>query len=90
MTALDMCQYRALATGIMAAMSDAPESWSIEQFSMANPKGEGQGSIPALLRRVAETIERLGAVEIQDLVFHAERNENAEEWPTMTVYFNPA
>jgi hypothetical protein len=66
-----------------------PESWTVRHFSQANPKGAGQGDAPALLRRVAETIEQLGDVDVQDIAFHNEVNEDGD-WYSMTVYFHPA
>lgn len=63
--------------------------WTIRHFSQSNPKGGDQGSVPALLRRVAETIEDLGPVAIQDVVFHSELDDEGESWPTVTVYFSP-
>jgi hypothetical protein len=41
-----------------------------EHFSQANPAGPGQDDIPSLLRRVAESVEAIGPVEVQDLILH--------------------
>lgn len=71
-------------------MSESRERWTIEHLSQANPAGEGQESVPNLLRRVAETLDALGEVEVQDLVLHAETNDDGEPWPTVTVYFSRA
>lgn len=65
----------------------ATESWSVRHFSQANPEGDGQDDVPALLRRVADSIERLGPVEVQDVVFHNEVTADGD-WPAMTVYFH--
>ena len=62
-------------------------SWTAEHFSQANPAGPGQDDIPSLLRRVAETVEALGPVEVQDLVLHTEVTENGP-WHSLTVYFH--
>lgn len=64
------------------------QRWTVEHFSQANPVGQDQGSAPALLRRVADTIDALGPVKVQDVVFHAELAEDGRDWPTMTVYYN--
>jgi hypothetical protein len=64
------------------------ESWTVRHFSLANPKGPGQEDVPALLRRLADHLEERGAIDVQDLVFHAERDDEGEDWPTVTVYFN--
>lgn|GEM_PF-1985262 len=65
-----------------------PESWTIQHFSQANPKGENQDDVPALLQRVADTIEELGNVEVQDITFATEHTEWGDDWPNLTVYFH--
>jgi hypothetical protein len=67
-------------------VSEQPETWTAEHFSQATPKGPGQEDVPALLRRVADTLERLGKVEVQDLVLHSEITEDGSDWPSLTVY----
>lgn len=67
-------------------MSEQTKTWTVEHFSQANPMGPGQGDVPALLRRVATSLERLGEVEVQDLVLHSELTEDGSEWPSITVY----
>jgi hypothetical protein len=62
-------------------------SWTIEHFSQANPAGQGQANVPALLRRVADSIEALGEVDVQDLILHTEVTEDGD-WHSMTVYFH--
>ena len=64
-----------------------PESWTIRHFSQSNPMGAGQDDVPALLRQVADTIEELGPVEIQDVTFGTEVNEDGR-WHHLTVYFH--
>ena len=66
------------------------QRWTVEHFSQANPVGQGQDSVPALLRRVADTIEELGSVAVQDVVFHGELDDDRREWPSMTVYYHRA
>ncbi|KQO60022.1 hypothetical protein [Curtobacterium sp. Leaf261] len=61
--------------------------WTISHFSQSNPIGEGQGSVPALLRRLADSIEELGDVDVQDITFASEVTD-AEDDLTMTVYFH--
>jgi hypothetical protein len=62
------------------------ERWSVLHFSQSNPAGSGQGDVPALLRRVAETVEELGDVTVQDITFHAEPTAEEDE-VSMTVYY---
>jgi hypothetical protein len=64
------------------------QSWSIEHFSQANPKGSGQGDVPALLRRVADSIEELGPVRVQDVTFGTEMTADGP-WHHLSVYFHP-
>jgi hypothetical protein len=63
------------------------ETWAVEHFSQANPVGKGQGDVPALLRRVASSLEERGDVEVQDLVLHTEVNEQGD-WNSITVFFH--
>jgi hypothetical protein len=65
-----------------------PERWTVEHFSQANPEGDGQSDVPALLRRVAGTIDDLGPAFIQDITFSMEIDDAGEDRPTMTVYFH--
>lgn len=44
-------------------MPPEPESWTIRHFSQANPVGPGQDSVPALLRRIADSIEQRPGIE---------------------------
>jgi hypothetical protein len=57
-----------------------------EHFSQANPRGVGQDDVPALLRRVADSIEARRPVNVLDLVMHTEVNEYGN-WYSLTVYF---
>ena len=63
------------------------ESGTIRNFSQANPKGAGQGDVPALLRRVANSIDELGKVRVQDITFGTEITEDGS-WHRLTVYFH--
>jgi hypothetical protein len=65
------------------------ESWSIRHFSQSNPEGAEQGDVPRLLRRVADSIEALGPVEVQDVTFQTEITAEGP-WHSMTVYFHPS
>jgi hypothetical protein len=68
---------------------NAHGDWIARHFSQANPAGPDQADVPALLRRVAGTIEELGEVEILDLVLHEEITPDGD-WPSITVYYAPA
>lgn len=62
------------------------ESFPSRHFSQCNPAGPGQDDVPALLRRVADSIEQLGPVWIQDLVLHNDVTADGD-WYSVTVYF---
>lgn len=64
-----------------------PDSGTIQHFSQANPPGEEQGDVPALLRRAAETIQGLGDIQVRDIVFHAGINAYGR-CPGLAVYFD--
>ncbi|MER6298252.1 hypothetical protein ABT247_01605 [Kitasatospora sp. NPDC001539] len=68
-------------------MTSTTASWTIRHFSQANPAGPGCDSVPALLRRLANSIEALGAVEVQDVVIESEMTEHGP-WRSGTVYFH--
>lgn len=52
-----------------------PKSWTVRHFSQANPAGKGRADVPALLRRVADSIESYGNIDVQDMTFHTEITE---------------
>jgi len=58
----------------------------ISHFGQSNPAGPGQGDVPALLRRVADSLGELGDVTVQDITFHAEPTAGEDDL-TMTVYY---
>ena len=62
-------------------------AWSALTFSQSNPAGSGQGDVAALLRRVADSLDELGDVQIQDITFHSRVTE-AEDDLTVTVYYH--
>lgn len=68
---------------------NASRDWTAHHFAQANPAGQGQGDVPALLRRVADTIDELGEIEILDLVLHSEITADGA-WPSIMVYYKPS
>ena len=69
-------------------MADERDAYTIFHFSQSNPQGSDQGDVPALLRRVADSIAELGDVEVQDITFGTELDKEAEFWPHLTVYYH--
>jgi hypothetical protein len=65
----------------------AGDDWTINHFSQSNPSGAGQGDVPALLRRVADSIEGLGDVQVEDITFSSSVGDGEDD-PTVTVYFD--
>jgi len=60
--------------------------WTTEHFSQSNPIGPGQNDVPSLLRRVAESLEKIGPIDVQDLILHTEVTADGP-WHSLTVYF---
>ena len=69
---------------------DDLQNWTINHFSQSNPSGPGQDDVPALLRRIADSIESRRTRRVVDVVFHRDETTEAGEWPSMTVYFHPS
>ncbi|NED52135.1 hypothetical protein G3I24_14695 [Micromonospora aurantiaca] len=68
-------------------MPREPASWTIRHFSQANPVGPGQDSVPALLHRIADSIEQRPGIEVQDVVVQNEITADGDWW-SATVYFH--
>jgi len=78
-------QYLSESTGDVTT-ADSGE-WRAYHFSQANLSGSGQADVPALLRRVAATIEGMGAITIMDIVMHNDVNADGD-WYSLTVYYD--
>jgi hypothetical protein len=63
-------------------MDDDRDRWSMFHFSEA-----GRGDVPALLRRVADSILELGDIQVEDITFATQPTDGADEI-TMTVYYH--
>jgi hypothetical protein len=66
--------------------SERAEPWCLH-FTLANPKGPRRGDLPLLLRRVADEVERLGDIEVLDLVTRYELGPDLEYGWTASVYY---
>lgn len=64
------------------------ERWTVEHSSQANPVGQGQESVPALLRRVAASLEALGDVAVHDITSSMDMDREGRDRPTATVHFS--
>jgi hypothetical protein len=58
----------------------------VRRFSQANALGPGREDVPALLRRVADSIEELGTVDVVGIVMQVEVDADGD-WPSMDVYY---
>lgn len=63
------------------------DEWTVLHFSLSNPAGEGQGDVAALLRRVAESLDELGDVDVQDITFQTAVTDGEDDL-TVTVYYH--
>lgn len=61
----------------------------MNHFSQANRSGLGQGHVPSLLRSVADSIEGLGDVIVEDITFRSEPTAGERDI-SMTVYYHDA
>jgi hypothetical protein len=61
--------------------------WTIRHFSQSNPSGSGSGDVAALLRRVADTLDSLGDVQVEDLTFKSNVTAGHDDL-TITVYYD--
>ncbi|MFW6866254.1 hypothetical protein ACOACQ_02635 [Nocardioides sp. CPCC 206347] len=68
-------------------MTDPRDISTMFTFSQSNPSGAGQGDVAALLRRVADTIDGLGDIEIYDVTFRSEVTDGEDDL-TMSVYYD--
>ena len=71
-------------------MSEQHDQWSAFHFSLANPEGPGRGDVPGFLRRLADTVQQYGSIEIQDIVFVQEMDDDGDLFPRATVYYHRA
>jgi hypothetical protein len=62
------------------------EHASLYHFTVATARGWEQDDVATLLRRVAEALDKLGAVDIHDITFHVDWTDEGS-WPSMTVYY---
>jgi hypothetical protein len=64
------------------SMADDRDRWSMFHFSEA-----GRGDVPELLRRVADSIQALGEIQVEDIAFSTQQTDGADDI-AMTVYYH--
>jgi hypothetical protein len=47
----------------------------------------GRGDVPELLRRVADSIQALGEIQVEDIAFSTQQTDGADDI-AMTVYYH--
>jgi hypothetical protein len=72
----------------MAEAEKSRDEYTMFHFAQANAEGPDQGDVPSLLRRVADSIAALGHIEVHDIVFHTDLDDDAEWRPSLTVYYD--
>jgi hypothetical protein len=72
---------------VVPGIVDDGDRWTIFNFSQSNPSGEGQGDVAALLRRLADSLDALGDVQVQDVTFSSQVADGEDDL-TMTVYYH--
>jgi hypothetical protein len=81
---------REFARGRLAAVDERRtndlKTRTVLHFSQSNPTGEGQGDVAALLRRVADTIDGIGDIDVQDVTFKSDVTDGEDDL-MMTVYY---
>jgi len=66
-----------------------PESKSIQHLSVQSPEGTEQSDTPALLRLLADQLEEIGPIEVQDITIGTQITNDGFVY-RLTVYFHPA
>jgi hypothetical protein len=68
-------------------MSSPRSDWPVFHFAKANPAGPDQDDVPALLRSVADSIEKLGDIDVSDICLHDDFDADGEPSPSVVVYY---
>lgn len=67
---------------------DLPATHTVHHLSHSNALGPNHGDLPALLRRMADTLDELGPADVQDMTLSTKVTEDGP-WLRLTVYFHP-
>jgi hypothetical protein len=69
--------------------ANPPHGYPTLHFAHANPAGPGYDDVPALLRRVADAIEKIPDIRVDDMTFMSYLRGDPPDM-FMTVYFHIA
>jgi hypothetical protein len=69
-------------------MTGAIPDHSILTFALSNPSGQGQGDVVKLLRSLADSVESLGDVQIEDITFSSSVTAEEDDL-VFDVYYHP-
>jgi hypothetical protein len=67
-------------------MPQVPDRSTLYHFTVSTTRGPAQDDVATLLRHVADALDGLGALDVHDITFHVDWNEQGP-WPSMTVYY---
>jgi hypothetical protein len=67
--------------------TDERDEWTISHFALSNPDGPDEASVPKLLRALADHIDTLGEITIQDITFSSHVSMLRSEDIAFTVYY---
>jgi adenylate kinase len=68
---------------------DLPATRTVHHFTQSNLRGPSQHDVAALLRQVADTVEKLRPAKVHDVTFGTEMTEDGPRHH-LTVYFHPS
>jgi hypothetical protein len=71
----------------IGGMTDEPRHYPVRHFAQAVPAASGERGVATLLRLVADTIDGLGPVRIEDLILHNDISSGEDDY-SLTVYFH--
>lgn len=61
-------------------------TYNTEFFALSLPQGNNQNDVVALLRHLADDLEKERDLIVRDLVFHKPIDDDGNFWPSFTVY----
>jgi hypothetical protein len=68
-------------------VNDPRDKWTTYHFSRSNPEGAGQGDVSKLLRALADSLDALGDVQVDDITFQSIPTADEDDL-TFTVYYD--
>ncbi len=66
--------------------SAIPGAWTCRHIKLSNPAGPGRQDVPRLLRATAEMLERIGDMQVLDIVLEEDQHPEGP-WTALNIYF---